>query len=248
MANLQEELLKLLEQLGSLSISQLAAQLYASESTIRREVAKLEKQNMVARSNASVLLLNKEQGVSLAYSLKTHIKEKHIIAQRAAELVQDRSTVFLASASTTYFMIPLLAQKHEILIITDGLRHALKAAECRIKTICLGGAVAPNSPFASGLFAEDMLSQLHADTFFFSVPHVSRDGKLWHYSTEKLRILQLMMQNSFQSILLCNSQKVGDKTGSYLFCGTDSLDVIISEAPLAADLPLKKNAVTICSD
>lgn len=245
MANRQEELLKLLEKRRSLTISELAAQLYASESTIRREVAKLEKQDLVARSNAHVILLNHEQGVSLAYSLKTYTKEKHVIAQKAAELVPDRSTIFLASASITYFMIPHLAQKHEILILTDGLRHALEAAEHGIKTICLGGAVEPNAPFASGLFAEDMLARLHADLFFFSSPHVSEDGKIWHYSTEKLRNLRLMMQNSSKNILLCNSQKVGSQTGPYLVCSTDALDAIVSECPLPVELPLKKGASVI---
>lgn len=162
MTNRQLELVKLLENNGSLTIRELSQNLYISESTVRRDLAALEKANLIARTDQGIIALKRDHGgVSLSYSLKTYEKEKRLIAREAVKLVEDKSTIFLSSASTTMFMIPLLARKNKLTIITDGLEHALKAASLGIKTICIGGVVIPSGKTASGLLAEEMLSRLH---------------------------------------------------------------------------------------
>lgn len=112
MASRQADLLKLLEQHGSLSLTAISSLLHVSMSTARRDVIYLEKQKLVTRSNAEVTLLNrKKHGVSLSYSIKSHEKEKKTIARLASDLVQNKSTIFLASGSATFFMIPFLSKK-----------------------------------------------------------------------------------------------------------------------------------------
>ncbi len=145
MTDRQLELVKLLENNGSLTIRELSQNLYISESTVRRDLAALEKANLIARTDQGIIALKRDHGgVSLSYSLKTYEKEKRLIAREAVKLVEDKSTIFLSSASTTMFMIPLLARKNKLTIITDGLEHALKAASLGIKTICIGGVVIPS--------------------------------------------------------------------------------------------------------
>ena len=153
--------------------------------------------------------------------------------------MEDKSTIFLSSASTTMFMIPLLARKNKLTIITDGLEHALKAASLGIKTICIGGVVIPSGKTASGLLAEEMLSRLHANIAFFSVPHVSPTGNVWHYSAEKIKIIHAMMANCDQNVLLCTTKIISNIAETYLVCHTDDFDRIVSEAPLPPELPLK---------
>lgn len=240
MTNRQLELVKLLENNGSLTIRELSQNLYISESTVRRDLAALEKANLIARTDQGIIALKRDHGgVSLSYSLKTYEKEKRLIAREAVKLVEDKSTIFLSSASTTMFMIPLLARKNNLTIITDGLEHALKAASLGIKTICIGGVVIPSGKTASGLLAEEMLSRLHANIAFFSVPHVSPTGNVWHYSAEKIKIIHAMMANCDQNELLCTTKIISNIAETYLVCHTDDFDRIVSEAPLPPELPLK---------
>ena len=240
MTNRQLELVKLLENNGSLTIRELSQNLYISESTVRRDLAALEKANLIARTDQGIIALKRDHGgVSLSYSLKTYEKEKRLIAREAVKLVEDKSTIFLSSASTTMFMIPLLARKNKLTIITDGLEHALKAASLGIKTICIGGVVIPSGKTASGLLAEEMLSRLHANIAFFSVPHVSPTGNVCHYSAEKIKIIHAMMANCDQNVLLCTTKIISNIAETYLVCHTDDFDRIVSEAPLPPELPLK---------
>ncbi len=236
----QHQLLDLLEVNGSLTISELASKLYVSMSTVRRDVSELEALKLVARMPQGVILLNREQGgVSLSYSLQTDKQAKHIIAKAAASLVKDKSTIFLASASTTLFMIPLLARKQNLTIITDGLEHAIKAAEFGIDTICIGGSVNASGKTTNGLFSEEMISKLHANLAFYSMPHISLNGNVWHHSADKIKKVRLMMANSDQNVLLVNNRIIGNKTETYLLCCTNEFDRIISDKPLPAELPLK---------
>lgn len=129
--------------------------------------------------------------------------------------------------------------------MTNGLAHAQKAAECGLESLCVGGCVSSSSRSTSGMFAEYVISQLHTDLCFFSVPHVSHDGRLWHYSANTVKILQLMMDNASRSVLLCNSQKIDDITETYLLGTTDTIDVIVSEQALSDDFPRRSDSITV---
>ena len=90
MTNRQLELVKLLENNGSLTIRELSQNLYISESTVRRDLAALEKANLIARTDQGIIALKRDHGgVSLSYSLKTDAKEKRLLAREAGTLVAD---------------------------------------------------------------------------------------------------------------------------------------------------------------
>lgn len=59
MTNRQLELVKLLENNGSLTIRELSQNLYISESIVRRDLAALEKANLIARTDQGIIALKR---------------------------------------------------------------------------------------------------------------------------------------------------------------------------------------------
>ena len=103
-----EDILRLVNSKGSISIGELAEMTFASRSTIRRDIEKLESQGLIRRYHGgaeSVLALNPPQIVRR----HRNRAEKSLIAEKAAALVNPGSTIFIDASTTVQYMISHLA-------------------------------------------------------------------------------------------------------------------------------------------
>jgi len=60
----------------------------------------------------------------------SNIPEKKIISELARDFIAPGMCIFLDSSSTVLHLIPLLVKIPNLIIITNGLRTALKLSEC----------------------------------------------------------------------------------------------------------------------
>ena len=111
MTERQQEILARLESRGAMSIHELAAALFVSEASIRRDVALLEKDGALRRVHGGVLPAGGESVVPLLVRDGEHSAQKERIACRAAEMVPDGATILLDASSTVRRMLKYLARK-----------------------------------------------------------------------------------------------------------------------------------------
>ena len=150
------------------------------------------------------------------------------MAQKAAELVKDGDVIFLDASSSAYNLIPYLALKNNITVITCGVKAINKLSEYNIKTICTGGTLIPSCLALVGDDAYNIIEQNNADLFFFSCRGLSDEGFLTDISAQENYVRRKMIKHSKRSYLLCASEKVGKKYYHNL-CSTDDITGIISE-------------------
>ena len=81
---------------GFVSVKQLCDMLYASESSIRRDLKSLEKQGLVNRSYGGASFENNISNIA-TFNLRTQHKtnEKQMIARKALSLIHEGDIVFL---------------------------------------------------------------------------------------------------------------------------------------------------------
>lgn len=222
-----EEILKT----KKVTVRELADKLYASEPSIRRDLVSLEKQNLVKRVHGGAIL--EENGIS-STKIPFVIREleqsdaKIIIAQKAAEHVKDGDVVFLDASSSAYNLIPYLALKNNITVITCGVKALNKLSEYNIKTICTGGTLITSCLALVGDEAYGIIEQNNADICFFSCRGVSDEGYLTDISAQENYVRRKMIKHSKKSYLLCASEKFGKKHYHNL-CSIDDITGIISE-------------------
>lgn len=222
-----EEILKT----KKVTVKELANKLYASEPSIRRDLVSLERQNLIKRIHGGAIL--EENGTS-STKIPFVIREmeqsdaKILMAQKAAELVNDGDVIFLDASSSAYNIIPYLALKNDITVITCGVKALSKLSEYNIKTICTGGALIPSCQALVGDDAYSIIEQNNADIFFFSCRGLSDEGFLTDISAQENYVRRKMIKHAKRSYLLCASEKVGKKYYHNL-CSTDDITGIISE-------------------
>ena len=114
------------------TVKELAEYLYVSEPSIRRDLASLEKQNLIKRIHGGAIIESHSTSylkIPFAIREMEDFDAKCIIAKKASELVKDVDVIMLDASSSAYAMIPYLAEKNNITVITCGIKALIQLGE-----------------------------------------------------------------------------------------------------------------------
>lgn len=206
----QEEIMAILRERKSATVQQLSQLLFASGSTIRRDLNELAKVGLIRRSHGgAVLFEGSGDEASALIREQQNPREKKQAAEAAFPLLRGGSTVFLDSSSTAGMLAPMLGRLSDLTVITNGLKNALLLAEkpdIRVTITC--GSIKPGSNSVVGSDALDYLSGIHPDFSVLSCSGVDQEG-FSESSFEQRQLKRRMLQNAQVRIMLCDSSKFG---------------------------------------
>ena len=225
---------------GAVSVHKLASVVHASEATIRRDLAALEKMGCLWRTFGGAVLTEMSKR-EIPYILREHehIREKDAAAQRAAGFVSDGDTIFMDASSTVYRLIPYLAKRHGITVITNGPKTSLTLGAQGIENFCTGGKLLSDSVSYVGKSACDFINRFNADVMFFSSRGISADGQICDSSVEESHIREAMLRHAKKKIYLFDSSKLGISY-RYNICYMRDIDEAICELP---ELPVNYSSM-----
>src|SRR5690348_11141825 len=169
---------------GVASVHELAQVLGVSESTVRRDLALLDRTGELTRTYGGAVLARSaatddgapEPPFRLSSGEDAAFKEA--MAARAAELVEDESVVLLDIGTTT----PLVARRlrgRPVTVITsnlaviDELRH-----DDTVRVVMLGGVLRRNYRTLVGSLTEQALAQVNADLVLLTCTGVRDNGRV----------------------------------------------------------------------
>lgn len=236
----EQRITEILSGCDSMPLTELAQQLFISLPTLRRDLIRLEKKGLVIRGHGKVSPVNNPADIKIPYSLREteQTPAKRLMAKKAAEYVKDGSIVMLDASTSAYCIVPHLADKKNIIVITSGAKTAMLLARYGISNICTGGKMINKSFSYVGFDAISTIERYNADIAFFSCRGLSGKGVPSDTSAEENDIRRAMMHRSKKSILLCDSQKI-NKTYLNNLCRPHELDRIISDKELPEGIILK---------
>ena len=226
-----EEIMALLRRDKYMTVKALAKELFASEATIRRDIALMEQSGLITRSYGGVALADgKNRFVGLEQRTEKNQREKAFMAKQAAACVRDGDAIFMDASSSVLNMIPFLRQEN-LTVITNSLRVADKLGHTGARIFLTGGLLLESSKAFGGSIAERTIRGFHADKLFFSATGVSENGEISDYSELEAQLRRVMIECADQKYFLCDSSKFGKR---YLFniAHIEQVDHIISDADL----------------
>ena len=237
-----QEILRFLDQNGSVSIRKLMGMLYVSEATVRRDLAELERLGALKRTHggaATVLDTNKQVPLFIRESLNSRAKSE--ICRQAAEVVRDGDTIFIDGSSTAQYLIKYIANRKDILVVTYSIKTAELMCQSHIKTYCAGGLLMENSLVCTGHKTIEFARSMNTDLCFLSCKGVSLDGKFTDTSEEETAIRRAFMQNSRTRILLMTSNKF-DSSYLHTLCTADEIDYLFSDGEIPETIRVSKKS------
>ena len=98
-----------------------------SEATVKRDLIELEKKGLVRRTRGGAMIID-NQKIDLPYLMKiinfNEQDNKHKLAEKAKDLINDDMVIFIDSSTTTLHLIKMLAKFEGLQIITNGVLTA----------------------------------------------------------------------------------------------------------------------------
>jgi len=227
----EKRILEILLKEKRVSVPQLAKALFVSEPSVRRDLQSLEKQNLIKRTHGGALL---EESALSKNKIPFLIREyeqsdaKSLIAKKAIDRISDNDVIFLDASTSCYYLIPFLASKRNITVITNGVKALIKLAEYGINTVSTGGTLLNSCLALVGEEAHKTIGTYNANVALFSCRGVSDDGYLTDISPEESRVRKKMIEHAERSYLLCASEKMGRRY-FYNLCHKNDISEIINE-------------------
>jgi DeoR/GlpR family transcriptional regulator of sugar metabolism len=200
---------------GNGNIHDLAERFGTSPSTIRRDLAELQRLGQITRTYGGAVDRPPRSELPLRDKERGRRLEKDAIARAAAALVEDGDTVLLDAGTTTGRLAWHLRRRSDLTVIVAGLNALVTLAESPgIELIVLGGQVRHPSEGITGPFAEEQLRRLGPDTVFLGTDGLTVDG-LCAPSAEQAHLKHLMLHRGREAYVLADSAKLGSAPFAY---------------------------------
>ena len=231
----EQEILNLLQTTnGFVTVKQLCEKLFASESSIRRDLKALEEGGLVKRSYGGASpAVSFSNIVTFNHRTRQNVDAKRDIAKKAATLVPDGAILILDQSSTAFFLANELMARNSLTVITNNIEIMMLLSNTRIKLISSGGVLSEeNRNCLIGGDAQHTFDNIFADLAFFSVRAIAEDGMVADCSREEVLVRNAMLKNAGRRVLLCDSSKFGARA-PYKQCGLEDVDYLISEGTAA---------------
>ena len=225
------EITRLIQEQGTVRVSEIMEYLQVTDMTVRRDLAELEREGVLtkihggARSNK--VFRYKE------YSHKEkHIKdaaEKEVIAEKALSLIGEGDVLFLGPGTT----VECLAKKitHSSLTVVTNCLPIFQLLANRqneqFRLFLLGGEMRTTTEAFVGELANIQLKNMRFSKAFFSANGV-RNEFIMTSTQEEGYTQALALERSVETYLLLNSSKIG-RDDFTVFASLDSVTALITE-------------------
>ena len=221
---------------GIASMNYLCKRLYASRSTIRRDLISLEEDGIIKRAHGYVSLIVKSAKESpINMRQIENLDKKQSIARKTDSLIKDGMVLFLDSSSTVCQLAPILKTKHNITIITNGINIANELSHAQNLTCFLcPGVLKHQSLSIVGEFTSAFIKNFHAELALLSCKAIQEKGVFEGDDSQGL-VKKSMMENADKTILLCDTTKE-NAVGFFKTSDFDKLSCLISDASFSPSL------------
>lgn len=202
----QLQIIQLVNERGSISVSELSRVTSVSEVTIRQDLNALEKESYLKRVHGSAVAIESDD---VAARMQSRFPLKQGLAEYAASLIGDGESVFIEGGSTNALLARYLATNPTLTIVTVShyIASLLKDSLCEV--IVMGGLYQKSSESVVGPLTRTCIHQVHFQKAFVGI-----DG--WHPDTgftgkNMLRsdIVNAVMAKEVETFALTDSTKFG---------------------------------------
>lgn len=231
----REKIEQILNTSGSVSIQELAQQLNVSETTIRRDLIKMEESHMLKRlwGGAAIpdTLNNDSANFQDEYILKfsKNIDIKKGLAKYAASLIKDGDCVYIDAGSTTSCIVEYITAE-DITLVTNAINIFPTLAEKKIKTYVPNGYINFGSAAVMSYETSNQLANMNFDIAFLGTSGIDQRAGYTTPNEHDATIKQSVISRSAQTFILSDGTKFNTKR-FYTFANLNDVTLLTDSEP-----------------
>ncbi|GAB2657298.1 transcriptional repressor AgaR [Vibrio panuliri] len=235
-AQRREEILHHIQTHQKGEVNYFAERYNVSEVTIRNDLNHLEKRGCVTRCYGGALLNNQfafDQPLNDKKQLNSTIKAK--LGEYAASLINDGDKVILDSGSTTEQIAYHLEEKHNLVIMTNGINIAYHLAnQNNVSVMITGGAMRKNSYSVHGTGGEEFLTGYRFNKLFLGVDGFDKSAGVTTPHQGEADINRKMIEAAQTVIAVTDSSKF-NRQSFCLIARPEQLNMLITDSGIPQD-------------
>lgn len=231
----QRKIVELVNERLSIRVSELSDVFNVTEETIRRDLERLEKEELLRRSHGGAVSIEKNN-TETPYTEREILNstEKKVIALEGVKLINPGDQIVLDASTTAWFMAKEL-EDMPLTVITNSIKVAIELSKKEhVKVISTGGMLLPKSLSYAGPLAERSLDKYFVNKAFISCKGVHLDEGLSDSNEWQALLKKKMLQIADKTILLADSSKFGVRTFVQI-AKINQIDEIITDSKLSGD-------------
>lgn len=220
---------KFLVEAGIVSVSELCQYLNVSESTIRRDLDILDKENVLKKIHGGAVIVDDMAEPLFREREHDQVIEKDEIAKFAVSLISDGETVLLDSSTSTAAMVKYLKERKGITVVTNSISISNTLLDYPdIQVVVTGGYLRHRTGSLIGSNAVESLKGIWVDKAFISCSGICPYGGVTVTNLVTIEVRKQMVASAKQIFILADHTKL-EKRCLARFASIKDIDFLITD-------------------
>jgi len=220
--------------------SSLSNEIQVSEDTIRRDLQELSESGKIIKVHGGALSpsYNEVYFTPTPLSNVYSQSQKKIIAQKAANLIEDGMFVLTGGGSTVLEFARALPPQLKATFITCSIPAIVQYMHHpSIEVIAIGDKISKSSKISIGVEAIDKVRKIKADLCVLGVNAIDREHGITDNDWDVVQLKKAMIESSKKVVCLTIAEKI-NTVQPIQVCNIEQVNTLITELP--GDDPLLK--------
>ena len=236
-AKRRAEMLRIAQQIGQISVTDMSERFDVSLDTIRRDLDIMSEQGLVSRIHGGAIPTETLAAADAPYDLRmnTQYAAKRRIALTASRLIADGETLIINGGSTTVAFAACLGERSGLRIVTNNLSLPAVVPSPAVRNLyLLGGEIRNGARVSIGPVGFVGTGVIRADTAVIGIGGIASEG----CSTSDLAegtMMAEMIAAARRTIIVADSSKFGRHAFAHVV-SLDAIAVLVTDKPPPEDL------------
>ena len=226
------EIAEILDKRGKLTLEQLEEYFpNVSQMTLRRDLFQLEEEGKIIRVRGGAMSVREVQKTSgEPYTKKTtmHTDEKIVIAQKAAELIDEGASLFLDGGTTALYLAKEMPDSY-CNVFTNGLAVATELAKKKnVMVHLLGGQLIKENLATASAFSSLYFTDTNFEIAIISAAAFTLENGFSCSTQVEAELLRVVCKKAKFLYMMLDSSKIG-RIKPYTFARPEDINVLITD-------------------
>jgi DeoR family glycerol-3-phosphate regulon repressor/DeoR family fructose operon transcriptional repressor len=240
------EMLRLLRQLGQVTVTEMSSRFEVSLDTIRRDLDALADQGLISRIHGGAIPADGMASADSPFEqrINAHQIAKTNIGRAAARLISSGETVIVNGGSTAVAFAASLADLQHLTIVTNNLGVPAAVPPQAVNGLyLLGGEIRSGAHVTLGPVGFVGTRRIIADSAVIGVGGLTEDG-ISTSRIEEATMMSAMIAAARRTIVIADRSKLG-RLGFAIVAPLDQLDVVVTDQEPPRELAVALEAAGV---
>jgi len=230
------EILRLLGEQGTVTITELADRLGVSPETVRRDVKPLTDDGVVVKMHGAIGLPSMTGEAPFERRMRENAEAKKTIARMVAATIRDGESIMLDTGTTTSFLARELLGHRRLTVVTNSSDVARTLATVNDNKVYMaGGELRSDSGAAFGISAIEFVSNFSVTHSIISTGGIDASVGVMDHDLAEAEFARMVLSRGQRSVVVTDHTKFG-RLGLVRVCGLDGISELATDWPPPADI------------